>query len=117
MTTQSSSSASPIPTRLVSLRNWSLLLGGGMYVGGIFLHLARIHVTGVRVTALGLITLALALRTVEQLRSGTAYARGKPYARDQQPEVYWRIVVVFIVAIGILLWLISALLRGTIAGA
>ncbi len=88
-----------------------------MYFGGILLHLAGIHVTGVRVTGLGLITLALVLQTVEQLRSGTAYARGKFYARDQQPEVYWRIVVVFIVAIGILIWLISALLFGTIAGA
>ena len=88
-----------------------------MFFGGMLLSLAGFHVTGVRVTALGLITLALVLRTVEQLRSRTAYARGKHYARDQQPEWYWRIVITFMVAIGILLWLISALLRGTIAGA
>jgi hypothetical protein len=87
-----------------------------MFFGGMLLRVVGFPLSGVRVTAVGFITLALVLQTVEQLRSGTAYARGKHYARGLQPEVYWRIVVTFIVAIGILMWLMSALFRGTIPG-
>ena len=82
-----------------------------MYASGIFFR-----GVGVQVTGIGLITLALALRTIEQLRSGRAYARGRHYTREQDPAAYWRIIVIFIAAIGIAVWLMSALLRRDIVG-
>jgi hypothetical protein len=96
---------------LTSLRNWSLLLGGVIYAGGIFFRGVGVQVTGV-----ALITLALALRTIEQVRSGRAYARGRHYTREQEPAAFWRIITIFIAAIGIAIWLIWALLRGEIVG-
>ncbi len=111
MRTPSSSRVATVATRLVSLRNWSLLLGGVTYASGIFFRGVIVPVMGV-----GLITLALALRTLEQLKSGRAYARGKHYTREQDPAAYWGIVVIFIAAVGIAVWLMSVLLRGKIVG-
>jgi hypothetical protein len=94
------------------------MLGGGILVGAILIRAVGFRTIGltIQATGIGLIILALALRTLEHLRSGTAYARGKYYVRAQQPEVYWLIVVTFIVAIGILTWHMSTLLRPVIAG-
>ncbi len=112
-----SSQASLISARLISFRNWSLMLGGGILVAAILVRVVGFRTTGVAIqaTGIGLITLALALRTLEHLRSGTAYARGKYYVRAQQPEVYWRIVITFILAIAILIWHMSTLVRVVIA--
>ena len=107
-----------ISVRLISFRNWSLMLGGGILVAAILIRVVGFRITGIAIqaTGIGLIALALALRTLEHLRSGTAYARGKYYVRAQQPEVYWRIVITFIGAIAILIWHMSTLLRVVIAG-
>ena len=77
-----------------------------MFFVGMFLR-AR----GVQAAGASLITLALALRVVDHLRSGRAYARGRYYSRELEPGWYWRIVVTFMAAIGIVIWFISTLLR------
>ena len=86
---------------------WSLFIGGGIYAAGIFFRRGAVQAAGA-----SLITIALVLRVVDHLRSGRAYARGKYYSRERDTGAYWRIVMTFITAIGIAIWLIVTLLRG-----
>ena len=76
-----------------------------------------LHARAVKAAGASLITLALALRVVEHLRSGRAYARGRYYSRELEPGWYWRIVVTFMVAIIIVIWFISTLLLAKPLGA